>query len=499
MFEGLSEESKRLFASPLLSRAVVAVNADLSAANPTDPLSSMTPRPELVFEAARKCPVESVRVVLIAQDPYIKPGEAHGLSFSVPAGVKVPPSLRNIYKCLLHQGMIRSTPATGDLSSWAAQGVLLLNCALTTRIGKSNAHATAWSQYTDGVIRGLSALQRPLIFVLLGGFAQEKKSLIDLRRHFAFEWGHPSNLNRDNTSEDNPKHFKYCTVFKRVNEQLTLQGGLPINWDPTAPPPAMTPLGFHEVSAPSIGTANGPSVVRATAQTVIVSLDRRPTVAELLGVEPCANSVQHASAPISNTGRPVPRECTDQDPQCYTSDVLWIFTDGGCVGNGTSKCTAAYGWYMTDGVRVCEDTGIVEKCDIADAVYQASNNRGELTGILRALQYVIAGHTDGANIADSFSYSSITVVSDSEYSIKSITQWIYAWEKDPEKLSGKKNLDLIRSAKDAVETLKKKCPVNFKHVNSHRKEPVDNDTEEWFLWKCNDIVDKLCNKSLGRK
>jgi uracil-DNA glycosylase len=499
MFEGLTMRSKELLAkklSSVLSAAVVGVNSDLVTANPTDPLSVMTPPPELIFDAFRKCPVETVRVVIIGQDPYIKKGEAHGLSFSVPNGVAVPPSLRNIYKCLRWNKLLENIPNTGDLTMWAQQGVLLLNCALTTRIGKSNAHAAHWCKYTDALIKSLSDLMSPVIFVLFGGFAQEKKSLIDVRRHLIFEWGHPSNLNRDNGKDDNPKNFKYCNVFTRVNEHLKLHGGLPINWDPASNGVALTPLGPREMSAPTVGTAVGPSVERQTS-SMMVALDRSDycDVNELLRnegftVEP-VSSINTSCANTNTVNASIIREWTDQDPQCYTSDVLWVFTDGGSKGNGSAKCVASYGWYVTDGEKVAADTGIVPAVDLAGSVYRASNNRGELTAILSAIEFV-------RDHGSEFSFSSITIVSDSEYSIKSITDWIYKWEKDPAKAADKKNLDLISAAKNIVEKLKLNVKVVFRHVRSHQPEPADSDCEEWFVWKCNEIVDLLCNKSLGR-
>jgi uracil-DNA glycosylase len=542
MFAGLTEGSKDIFARKLsgpLSKAIVDVNADIAKICPTDPLSVLTPKPELIFEAVRRCPVEKVRVVLIGQDPYIKPGEAQGMSFSVPKDFNVPPSLKNIYKCLHHSGLIKAIPTTGDLSSWASQGVLLLNCALTTQLRKSNAHADHWAPYTNAVIRALSDITRPLIFILFGGFAQEKKEFIDCRRHIVFEWGHPSNLNRVNGEDNNPKNFKYCTAFKQTNEQLALLGGLPINWDPTTEPPKITPLGFREVGngceLPVLGTTDE-VVSRYNPHTTVVDVecidmkvagDNTNTV-NTSTTYTSNTSLIPATVPIvsggifagmydvgiatanttanagTNTVEPiigltqqhapfVLRDWTDQDPQCYTNDTIWIFTDGGSSANGKANCKAAYGWYITDGEKVAFSSGLVPEVSLG-LVYKASNNRGELTAILSAVEFM-----ESRLELDEFCGSKIIVVSDSEYSINSITVWIYNWERDMTKHADKKNLDLIQPAKNLVERLKKKYKVEFRHMNSHQDEPADNDCEEWFMWKCNDIVDKLCNKTLGRK
>jgi uracil-DNA glycosylase len=557
MFEGLTEVTKNLLAkklSRLLSSTIVAVNADLVKANPADPLCVLTPKPELIFEAFRKCPVENIRVVIIGQDPYIKPGEAHGLSFSVPSGVVVPPSLRNIYKCLQHNKLIGAIPTSGNLTSWATQGVLLLNSALTTRLRTSNAHADIWSGYTDSVIKEISSATRPIIFVLLGGFAQEKRSLIDVRRHLVFEWGHPSNLNRVNTDENSPKNFKYCNIFNQINDHLSLHGGLPIDWDPTHSAPTMIPLGPREMSAPTLGVAFGTSVIRSSPYTTLVTLRENMEVEDICNdnngsdgtcndnndnntanaarpepqsgtsvvkdmcggmadgifamdtskvsaptkpavTTPTVTTLKQPGEKIGLTSQNVPyviREWCDQDPQCYTSDVLWVFTDGGSKGNGKAHCVAAYGWYVTDGEKISFSTGVVPAAEIAGVVYKASNNRGELMAILSAVEFV-------REHLKEFSASEITIVSDSEYSIKSITEWIYTWEKDPVKHADKKNKDLITAARDIVVGLKRTHVVKFQHMNSHQKEPADADSTEWFMWKCNDIVDGLCNKSLGRK
>lgn len=475
LFSGLTHDSKGLLAkkhSKLLTAAIMQVNGDITRANPTNPLSVLTPPVKLIFEAVRQCPLEIAEIVIIGQDPYIKPGEAQGLCFSVPRGVTVPPSLKNIYKCLLHNKNINKIPQHGDLTGWARQRILLLNAALTTRVGTSNAHAEAWSEYTDAIIKELSANQRPIIFVLFGGFAQEKRPLIDARRHIIFEWGHPSNLNRANGEENNPKNFKYCTVFSRINDQLSLWGRQVINWDPDSPPTTTTPLGLLQVGPPTIAVVNGPSIERTiiTRETPLIPKETLD-----------AGYVAGPQSPIKL------RDLSDNDPIPYTHDVIWIFTDGGSKGNGSTHCVSSYGWYITDGEKVASDCGLVpaEEC-------KSSNNRGELTAILNSLIFI-------SNNCDSFDTTNINVVSDSEYSINSITNWIYNWEKDPVKHAEKKNLDLIKPAKALVEGLKKSRTVKFLHINSHRPEPQDNDTEEWFMWKCNDMVDQMCNRVLGRK
>lgn len=466
MFEGISEASKEVIARKLraeLSAAIIAINNKLTEDGLTR--ERLSPQPALIMNAFRLCDIKHVRVVVIGQDPYIKPGEAMGMSFSTPRGVKIPPSLKRIYECLLHHGLIKCMPAHGDLSSWAEQGVLLLNTALTTVIGKSNAHSDIWSRYTDALIRELSNLPQSVIFILLGEFAQRKKKLIDLRKHVVLEWGHPSPLNSANKT-DNPKNFKYCDAFVRTNDMLIMRGQPPIVWDPDG------------VAAPVIGLADIPGGEFITGRVVT-----GPVVAGVKVSTP-ADAPAHANI-ITLT-----REAAAEDPAPLTVGTTWLFTDGGSRGNGKQNCSASWAYYITDGCNVSLGYGIVEEKHIPGEVFRASNNRGELTALLRGLEYIAA-----ADIR-----SKVMVVSDSEYSINCLDKWADAWFANPakHKLGEKKNLDLITPAKEALDTIRARTCLDFKHVNSHLQEPRDSESEEWFLWKCNDIVDRLCGKALGR-
>ena len=150
------------------------------------------PPGNLIFNAFDSTPFDEVKVVLLGQDPYHGPGQAMGLSFSVPAQMPVPASLRNVYKELADD-LDLSIPTHGDLSSWARQGVLMLNAILTVEAGKAGSHKDiGWQQFTDSVIRKLSADKEGLVFLLWGNFARGKKSLIDEKKHFVLESPHPS-------------------------------------------------------------------------------------------------------------------------------------------------------------------------------------------------------------------------------------------------------------------------------------------------------------------
>ncbi|MEZ4918360.1 MAG: uracil-DNA glycosylase [Saprospiraceae bacterium] len=176
----------------------------------------------LIFNAFNSTPLSELKVLILGQDPYHNPGEAMGLSFSVPKGVRTPPSLQNIYKEIKRDLGI-DPPPHGDLSSWASQGVLLLNAMLTVQAHKPASHQKiGWQTFTDVVIRTVSEQKDGVVFLLWGRFAQGKKPLIDELKHYVLEAPHPSPLARGG--------FDGCSHFSRTNELLEKQGKTPINW-----------------------------------------------------------------------------------------------------------------------------------------------------------------------------------------------------------------------------------------------------------------------------
>jgi uracil-DNA glycosylase len=191
------------------------------------------PLPDL-FTAFRLCPPEAARVLILGQDPYHKAGQAHGLSFSVRPGVPVPPSLRNVFK-ELRDDLGVPPPPNGDLTAWAAQGVLLLNAVLTVRGGAPASHAgRGWEQFTDAAIRALDAKDSRVVFVLWGGYARRKADLVTRPHHVVLEAGHPSPMN--------PRGFLGSRPFSAVDAALSQASLPPIHWTPThTPPPAPPP------------------------------------------------------------------------------------------------------------------------------------------------------------------------------------------------------------------------------------------------------------------
>ena len=182
------------------------------------------PPGKAIFAAFDYCPFDNVRVVLLGQDPYHGPGQAHGLSFSVPQGMAHPPSLINIFK-ELETDLGHSYPTSGNLTPWAEQGVLLLNATLTVRAHHAGSHqGRGWERFTEEVIRCLSAQKKELVFMLWGGYAKKKQSLIDASKHCILTSGHPSPLSANRGYWFGNKHFSKCNAY------LTAHGQAPINW-----------------------------------------------------------------------------------------------------------------------------------------------------------------------------------------------------------------------------------------------------------------------------
>ncbi len=181
------------------------------------------PAPKNIFNAFNLCPFDDVRVVIIGQDPYHEPGQAHGLCFSVPDGITPPPSLVNIYK-EIESDLGRPSATHGDLTAWARQGVLLLNSTLTVAAHLAASHVgRGWEEFTDAVIRALATRREGVVYMLWGSYAQRKASIVDENKNLVLKSVHPSPLSAY-------RGFFGCKHFSRANEYLAAHGGKPINW-----------------------------------------------------------------------------------------------------------------------------------------------------------------------------------------------------------------------------------------------------------------------------
>lgn len=182
------------------------------------------PSSDLIFNAFNHTPFSEVKVVILGQDPYHNVGQAHGLSFSVPPGVGIPPSLRNMYQELAADVPGFQVPNHGDLTAWANRGVLLLNATLTVRAHTAGSHqGRGWETFTDQAIATLSARRQGVIFMLWGRYAKNKAALIDHRRHHILTAAHPSPFSAYNG-------FFGCKHFSKANAFLVQQGLAPVNW-----------------------------------------------------------------------------------------------------------------------------------------------------------------------------------------------------------------------------------------------------------------------------
>ena len=181
------------------------------------------PPPKLVFNAFDHCPFDQVKVVILGQDPYHNDGQAMGLSFSVPDGMQIPPSLLNMYK-EIESDIGTPIPKSGNLEHWAEQGVLLLNATLTVKAHQAGSHqGLGWEQFTDAVIQKLSNERTNLVFMLWGNYARSKAKMIDPEKHLILEAPHPSPLSA-HRGFMGCKHFSHCNDYLRSHQQE------PITW-----------------------------------------------------------------------------------------------------------------------------------------------------------------------------------------------------------------------------------------------------------------------------
>ena len=181
------------------------------------------PPKDTIFNALKFTPFDHVKVVIIGQDPYHGPNQAHGLCFSVKHGVRPPPSLLNIYK-ELHDDIGFTAPKHGNLEPWTAQGVLLLNATLTVQAHNPQSHSKiGWQTFTDKVIEVLNQHAEPIVYLLWGAYAQSKEALIDTKKHLVLTAAHPSPLSAH-------RGFLGCRHFSKANEWLVSQSRTPVDW-----------------------------------------------------------------------------------------------------------------------------------------------------------------------------------------------------------------------------------------------------------------------------
>lgn len=411
-----------------------------------------------VFAAFRDCPIEAARCVIVGQDPYPgkdKNGEtvADGKSYSTKIGIKIQPSANNIFKCLIRGNLMREMPkGGGDLHKWARQGVLLLNSVLTTKVGETKSHIKEWKSYMAQLFKRICAL--PVIFILLGDHAQKTISAAikgTTIQPTILAWGHPSPLNAANQKADDPNNIIYCTCFAETNRILRERELTEINWDLNA----------------------------ANAEIAIVRNDEKIEVKTIIEKTEIAQEIVERTNPTTVATK------TEQNP-------IYVFTDGAAAANGKPNCRASWAYCIP--ALNAENRAIVEPINIDGKVYAASNNRGELLGIIRAIEYMCG---DGA---ESIRDKDIIICGDSSYALNCLSNWGPKWYENPKKydLDKKLNLDLIGPALNKVKELRLIArSLTFQHVRAHQKEPMAaHDTIEWQMWNGNRMADRLCETLL---
>lgn len=417
--------------------------------------AELVPPPGRVLECLRHGEPQTLAVVLVAQSPHSSnPREAQGLVFSVPHGCPRSPALKNIQACLAQSGVSAPEAGGGDLRAWAAQGVLLLNTALTARRGESAAaHSALWRPFTDELVARLCEARRgaPLPFLLWGAAARRLAPLVRAHGHPALEWTHPSpQADRSVPEED---RFVHCPHFTEVNALLAAAQKRPVNW----------------------GAADAPVAAFAAA----------------------AEQNNRASPEGEEPASPAP-----DDPGSFRPCAC--FTDGACLANGRAGARAAFAAVLTGGAFA--PTFIQGRLAPAEYAFvdgdeplrgvapvrgggrvPPSNNRGELLGVIYALLALLLAGAAG----------SVEIVSDSLVSVRTLTEWLPA-RRAKGTARDLKNYDLVCIAERLLHLLRgQAASVELTHVRSHQPPPPPGaPARARLLWKGNDTADKKAEAAL---
>lgn len=362
----------------------------------------ITPPIEKIFEFARLTDLNNIKLIILGQDPYPKPGDAHGLAFSSKLGI--PASLKNIFKCLIHSKLLSEMPLNGDLTYLTEQGVLLLNCSLTTLENTSKSHVSLWKSYTQTLVSKLSKLKTPAFF-LWGNDAKSMKSFID-KKCKIFEWSHPSPL------ACTTKPFLDCSNFKDLNNWLEENKLDPIEWDP----------------------------------------------------KKCVNDIDEKFG--MNKRRIV------------------IFTDGSSLPN--KACPESVGGYAIHiALGSLKDTTICGNLDTS--AHFATNQRAEGYAIYKALCYIDTRKSE---------WDECVFVTDSEFWINMITQYMPKWERFNTPFTLKMNSDITIPLWKLYSKLLIQKHIEFRHMFSHDKDNwsnLEDNTYEKFCHDQNKYVDELAS------
>ena len=411
-------------------------------------IKNITPKPSEWFNWCRYTPLNEVNAVIIAQDPYQTYKWADGLCFSCKS--VVPHSLKNIFKCLLRNNLIEKIPETGDLVSWAQQGVLLMNISFSTLIGIAGSHIKLWSQYTQKVIRLISNYHcdRNMVvhYMLWGNYAKSLASYIN-KKHIILNWIHPSPLAQK--TKDKLTTFKYCDHFTIVNTYLKEIQKI-ICWN------SVNDIDWRSTAFNQIQNLN--------------TIDENPTESDIENDIPSLPDLTQA----------VTYETAESKLNMTPTHHI-IFTDGSAHPNNKSVDTrAGYAAYFVSGPL--KSNLIYGNLDIS-GIY-ASNIRAEMYAVIRAFEFIQTTSKE---------WSSITIITDCEFVINLITVFMPKWS--PSKIEEKANPDLSKRLFNIYNALKQLGDIKFIHVKSHNKDgwkTFNSNSYENYCYKNNKYVDEMC-------
>ncbi len=449
IFSDLPEHALQILAPAWseLKQAISDISADLH---------ELSPAPKDVLRVFRE--TQNIKLVLLGQDPY--PNGADGLAFSCE---KIRPSVKAIFACLEAKKLMNGTPANGDLSRWAQQGVLLLNTALTTRLGKADAHSAAWKKFTEKLIESLASRRPSPGFILLGKHAQKYEKLILKHQGTYFSWVHPSPLAATSIPANSPAAFINCPCFEQANNLLESQGTLPVNWGILTEPEE----NLVEAEEFICGFENSNNTIKP----------------EIISSKSVVNPL---GTLFSEKSYYVP-ELSDEEMRILKdAERIWIFTDGGAV-HGNNYTNSGPSWVAAWGVHVrSAQIPIAERSCLVSG--GGTNNRAEL-------QAMIVGFAFAEIAINADPRKPITICYDSQYAAQSLTN--PAWGK-PTSSSGaaRVNWDMIGPARTWILPMIPR--VTLRHIKSHQKiRPADPGLA--FLFDGNARVDTMCTELLTRK
>jgi len=405
-------------------------------------ISRLCPAVENVMAFARR-PISEINVTIIGMDPYPNIANATGVAFSVPEScAKLPQSLRNIFNALISQGLMNAEHIKyGDLSQWMNQGVLLINYALTTIIGKSGAHTSIWNEFSRALISAICIARPNTIFMLFGADAQKLDPLITANRGRVLKWGHPSPMNSVNQDPTNAHNFIKCTTFIRANDILTQSNRAPIHWDPRA-----------DIGAPTNAIA---LCINTSINTDILD-------------------------PLDELNAP------------NDDNIIYAFVDGACRSKHISKTVrnpcAGYGVIIIARDNIIRLNGLVANTDKAP-----TNNRAELCAMMELFKYVSTREF----ITEYGNNVPLVVIYDSAYAAGCVREWYERWINQPP-TEIKLNRDIISIAYEKMKQVMCTRPIEWVHVSSHIIAPDYSNQREWFYWRGNCEADRCASDIVAR-